>query len=114
MEHLRRRWSLYASGLVLLVGVGSSVLMYRAAESVPQGHTDTDPAYGFDPDYSKQNLRQLELYGGQANVLAYQLRSWWLGLWQGKSAALMVAAISVLVALAILCGAGSCPGPMER
>jgi len=40
------------------------------------------------------------MYGGKANVLASDLRSWFNGLWHGRPLAFTVAAIAILVALA--------------
>jgi hypothetical protein len=38
----------------------------------------------------------LELYGGKANVLADELRRWFIGLWHGKSLALTLACIAII------------------
>ncbi len=51
-------------------------------------------------DDSKQYLRQMEVYGGAANVLASELREWFIGLWSGRSLAFTVAFLSLLVAAA--------------
>ena len=57
------------------------------------------------PDNSKQYLRELELYGGKANVLAYQLRTWFAGLWRGKRLAYLIIFITVVVSsMTILLG----------
>jgi hypothetical protein len=93
------------SGMILVVGLGGALLIYRAAENQSVG--DSDSAGGeelidpLNPEYSKQYLRDLERYGGQANVLAYEARLWWVGLWKGKSLAYMVACIAVLASLAV-------------
>ncbi len=47
---------------------------------------------------SKQYLRQMEVYGGTANVLASELREWFGGLWHGRALAFTVAFLSVLLA----------------
>jgi hypothetical protein len=60
-------------------------------------------------EYSKQYLRALELYGGQANVLAYEIREWFVGLWHGKSLACIIAGIAILAALAVSYGANRLP-----
>lgn len=46
-------------------------------------------------------LRQMEVYGGKANVLAYELREWFAGLWHGRALAFTVAGLSALLALAV-------------
>jgi hypothetical protein len=84
------------SGTILVVGLSSAFLMYRASESQPFGVAGSEAGegglYELNPEYSKQYLRALELYGGQANVLAYEIREWFVGLWHGKSLAYIVAA----------------------
>ena len=50
------------------------------------------------PEDSKQYLRQMEVYGGTANVLASQAREWFAALWRGRTLAFTVAALSVLLA----------------
>ncbi|MGE5715429.1 MAG: hypothetical protein ACM369_02170 [Acidobacteriota bacterium] len=55
---------------------------------------------GFEFENSKKYLRELEVYGGKANVLATQFRHWFDGLWHGRSLAFTVAVISVFLALA--------------
>src|SRR6202035_1077247 len=47
---------------------------------------------------SKVYLRQLELYGGKANVPGVELRQWFDGLWHGRSLAFTVAVLAALVA----------------
>jgi hypothetical protein len=47
---------------------------------------------------TKQYLRQMEMYGGSANVLATEFREWWGGLWHGRELAYTVAVLSVLLA----------------
>lgn len=49
-------------------------------------------------DDSKVYLRQMEVYGGTANVLASELREWFAGLWTGRSLAYTVAFLSLVVA----------------
>ena len=38
----------------------------------------------------------MELYGGKANLLADQVRRWFVGLWHGTTFAFIVACVSVL------------------
>jgi hypothetical protein len=89
-----------ASILILLLGLGSAVLIYQMAEgesgSVLSYDRDDDSSYLLSPGDSKKYLRDLELYGGKANVLATQLRYWFAGLWHGKPLAYIIALLSVL------------------
>ena len=48
------------------------------------------------PEDSKQYLRSMELYGGKANVLADEFRRWFVGLWQGKSLAFIIACTTII------------------
>ncbi len=91
------------SGIILLIGLGSAALIYRAAahtQGSVLGYVEGDGSvYPVMPEDSKQYLREMELYGGKANVLADELRRWFTGLWHGKSLAYTIACISVLLAL---------------
>ncbi|MGA2026437.1 MAG: hypothetical protein ABSH17_05115 [Syntrophobacteraceae bacterium] len=93
------------SGIILLAGLGSSVLIYELAldrSASVLGYEDAGGSvYPILPDDSKQYLRGLELYGGTANVLADELRRWFAGLWHGQSLAFTVAFITVLVSWGI-------------
>ena len=53
------------------------------------------------PNESKAYQRELQRYGGRMAVLFDDLGRWWDGLWRGKSLALTVAFLSVLVSLAL-------------
>ena len=83
---------------VLFAGLGCAGLAYRQAAK-SQGNRAG--VYVPSPDNSKQYLRELELYGGGANVLAYRLRTWFGGLWHGKSLAYMLISITFLIVLMI-------------
>ncbi len=85
-------------GIILLVGLSSASLIYRTAENESPG---SEEARVFDPEYSKSNLRELERYGGEANVLAYEFRLWLAGLWHGKSLAVIVAGAAIVVSFAL-------------
>ena len=57
-------------------------------------------------------MRDLEEYGGKANVIMYEFRVWFVGLWQGKSLAYMVACISIVISLVVY-AAGYFPSGSE-
>lgn len=78
---------------ILLVGFASGILIYFA-NAAPVNTS------GYEPENSKQYLRNMELYGGKANVLAAEFRIWFNGLWHGRSLAFTVAVLAVLLALA--------------
>lgn len=80
---------------ILLAGLAAALLIYFTA---------TPPADlpGDRLENSKQYLRQMEVYGGAANVLASEIRDWFAGLWHGRALAFTVACLSALLAFAIV------------
>jgi len=76
---------------ILLAGLATALLVYFAAAPVRD-------VPGERPEDSKRYLRQMEVYGGQANVLASEIREWFEGLWQGRALAFTVAFLSLLLA----------------
>ncbi len=82
--------------LILIVGFGAAVAIYVIAVYSPTG----PPEYQIEE--SKRYLRDLEMYGGKANVLASDLRQWFASLWHGRRLAYTVAFLTVLLALSVL------------
>ncbi|HEY6323992.1 MAG TPA: hypothetical protein VJA16_20815 [Thermoanaerobaculia bacterium] len=80
------------SAAILIAGLAAAIVIYAHAGPAP------DYPLGSDPEDSKVYLRQLELYGGKANVLGVELRQWFDGLWHGRSLAFTVAVLAALVA----------------
>jgi hypothetical protein len=103
-------WLNIISVVILLVGLGSAVLIYQRAAndstSVLGYQEEGGSVYPVNPQDSKMFLRDLELYGGKANVLAYQLRSWFVGLWHGKPLAFTIACITIVVSYGFFYAAG--------
>jgi len=83
----------FAAVMILIVGLGGSMIIYLNAEPI-----SLHPL-GYDPLTTKKYLREMELYGGKINVLATRAREWFEGLWQGTSLACTVAVLSVSLAL---------------
>ncbi len=81
------------SAVILLVGLCSALLIYLTAEN------DSDNVLDFEN--SKIYLHDMELYGGKANVLAYELRNWFVGLWHGTSLAYTIACITIVISFGI-------------
>ena len=92
------------SVIVLLVGLGTSVSIYRTAEDSSDevlGYEIIDgQAYPVMPEDSKVYLRNLQRYGGKEMVLLDDLRRGFAGLWHGKSLAFTLAFITFLVSFA--------------
>lgn len=98
-------------GIILLVGLSGAFSIYRAAETQSIGASEQGEGapYELNPEYSKRDLRELELYGGGANVLAYEFRNWFVELWRGKSLAYIVAGTAILVSVAMFYAADHLP-----
>ena len=69
---------------ILVIGFASAVVIYFVNAVPPH-----EP--GFEFENSKKYLRELEVYGGKANVLANKFAHWFEGLWHGQSLASTVA-----------------------
>lgn len=80
------------SVIILLVGFGSSALIYLTAVEPPE---DIMVAQF---EMSKAYRHDLELFGGTANVLAVEFTEWLEGLWHGKQLAFTVAGITIVIA----------------
>ena len=89
------------NAIILLVSLGSAILIYRTAENDSNsvlGYEEGDGSvYPVRPEDSKKYLRDLELYGGKANVLADEFRRRVIGLWHGESLAFTVACITIFI-----------------
>ena len=86
------RHSLLAAAMVLLVGFSTALWIYVTAAPEPGDSAAAEVTE------TKQYQRQIELYGGKANVLATELLGWLRSLWRGRRLALTVACLTVLVA----------------
>ncbi len=84
-----------ASKVILIVGIAAGVAIFLRASLAT-----ADPA-GLQLDDTKQYMRQMELYGGKANVMASDLREWLGSLWHGKRLGATVAVLSALAAGAV-------------
>lgn len=83
---------LYILALAILVaGMASAVIIYLVAGEVPENVLISE-----SEDFKKYT-RQLELYGGTANVLAAEFMNWFKSLWHGKSLAYTVAVITIIL-----------------
>ena len=105
------------SAVILLVGLGSAILIYRTAESYSNGVLGYEEVngsvYPIIPEDSKKYLRDLEFYGGKANVLADEFRRGFVGLWHGKSLAFTVGCIAVLISFGVFYAANHLPSRLK-
>jgi hypothetical protein len=94
-----------ASAVVLALGLCGAALIYLFAGDDSAGAIGYEvingTAYPVAPADSKAYQRELERFGGKANVLAAELTRWFAGLLQGRKLAFTVAFLSIVVSLAL-------------
>jgi hypothetical protein len=90
------------AAFILVAGIISAVLIYFIAEDLPDDaltyQTEGGNVSTLSPEDSKRYMREMEQFGGGANVLVYKFGIWFGGLWHGKSLAFTVGIISILLA----------------
>jgi len=102
------RKKLFAAGaLVLVAGLALAGWIYSRSDDGP----DLSGAYQIvivdgvpqpiAANESKAYRRDLQRYGGKMALLFDDIGRWWSGLWHGRSLALTVAFISVIVSFAL-------------
>jgi hypothetical protein len=105
------------SAITLVVGLGSALLIYRTAENNSYGALGYEEGggtvYPIMPEDSKEYLRDLELYGGKANVIMDGLRLGFMGLWHGKSLAFTVACITIFISFGVFYVANHLPSRLK-
>ncbi len=102
-----------ASVVILVAGFGGSAWIYQRAvdssRNVLGYEQEGGSAYPVSPEDSKRFMRDLELYGGKANIFAYELRSWFAGLWHGRSLAVILACLTILASYGCFYAANHLP-----
>jgi hypothetical protein len=101
------------SAILLVLGLGSATLIYQGAGNYADDVLGYEEAsgtpYPIRPEDSKAYLRGLELFGGKANVLADKLRRSLLGLWHGKSLAVIVGLSTIIISFGFFYAANRLP-----
>jgi hypothetical protein len=101
------------SAVILLFGAGSAALIYRAAMNDANSDAGYEVVGGFiypgPSENSKRYIHDLQLYGGNAAVLADGFMRWFTGLWHGKSLACTVACIALFISFMIFVAANNVP-----
>jgi hypothetical protein len=114
IKSMRLRKFLYlSSAVILLVGLSSSIWIYRAA----MNNATSDSSYEFIGGFvypaeggnTKRYVHDLQLYGGNAAVLADEFMRWFNGLWRGESLAYTVGFITAAISLILFLIARSTP-----
>lgn len=77
---------------IVATGLIAALAVHRAALRA------TPAPFDLEPSDSKAYLRQVEMMGGKANLLASQIRLWFTGLWEGTTLAHTLFWITVITA----------------
>ena len=97
----------YASALIVLVaGICAAVSIWLTAGDDPgpaavQIVVVDGKSYPIAPGESKRYVRDLQQFGGKAGVLFDELNRWFAGLWRGRTLALTVGWIAVLLSVGL-------------
>lgn len=114
--NLKKRLNMIAAA-ILLMGLGSAMTIYLTANDASESGYGFEivngTVYSTDPEHSKKYIRNLELYGGKANVMADEFGRWFDGLWQGKSLATTVAWLTVMISFGIFLFANQLPSDLK-
>jgi len=119
IQSIRMRKFLYlSSAVILLVGLSSSVWIYRAAMNNETSDSNYEFIGGFvypaEGGNTKRYVHDLQLYGGNAAVLADEFIRWFNGLWRGESLAYTVGIITIAISLVLFLIARSTNGQARR
>ncbi len=100
-----RTWLYLCSAVILLAGAVSSILIYRAAVNDEAADSSYEVIGGFvypgGGAYNKRYVHDLQVYGGNAAMLADRFTRWFNGLWHGTSLAYTVAVISLVLSFGV-------------
>jgi ABC-type phosphate/phosphonate transport system permease subunit len=99
--------------IILVVGLLSAALIYQRAANDLAGTADYEVMGGTNFENSKLYRHNLEVYGGKFNVIMDDFRRWFLGLWQGKSLAFIIAFTAIITAFAFFYTANYLIQPLE-
>jgi hypothetical protein len=112
ITNLQTRLYLIAA-LILLIGLGSSLMIYLTAEDDSNSVLGYEMAGGYVnpimPEDSKKYMHDMELYGGKVNVVVNEFLRWFVGLWHGRSLAYTAACITIFISCAVFFVANHLP-----
>jgi hypothetical protein len=113
----RRTWLKLISAIILVVGLGSATFIYQRAGNDPYGALGYEAAdgtiYPIMPGDSKIYRHNLEVYGGKFNVIMDDFRRWFVGLWHGKSLAVIIGCTAVIISFGVYYAANYLTQPLE-
>jgi hypothetical protein len=108
-----RKGLYFLSALILLAGAAGAALIYRAAMNDSAGGAGYEVIGGYiypgPSENSKRYIHDLQLYGGNAAVLADGFMRWFGGLWHGTSLAYTVAFIALFLSFVVFVVANNVP-----
>jgi len=84
----------FITGGILGVGWAMALIVYITSSPTVEDYDI------YDMEHSRRYLRQVEMIGGKAGLLANDLREWAEGLFHGRSLAYTIAVVTAIVALA--------------
>jgi hypothetical protein len=83
------------SYVIFSIGIFISAVIFITARP------PAEISFDYNPLKTKVFLRQLELYGGKGNIMAAELREWFVGLWQGRNLSYTIACITVIISVVL-------------
>jgi hypothetical protein len=89
----------FISAIILVVGLGCAALIYQRAGT----------SYPIMPENSKLYIHNLEVYGGKFMVIMDDFRRWFVGLWQGKSLAVIIGCTTIIISFGLFYAANHLP-----
>lgn len=75
---------------ILIAGLAAAAVVFVTAGPTPEN------PLGYDPLDTKLYRRELEVYGGTANVLAAEFMDWFGSLWHGRTLAYTIAVLTLV------------------
>jgi hypothetical protein len=103
--------------IILVVGLSGAALIYHRAANLPGGASGYETADGtilpISPEDSKMYRHNLEVYGGKLNVMMDDFRRWFVGLWQGKPLAVIIACSTLIISYGFFYAANYLTQPLE-
>lgn len=112
-----RRGLYILSALILLAGAAGALLIYRSAVNDASGGAGYEVIGGYiypgPAENSKRYIHDLQLYGGNAAVLADGFMRWFNGLWHGTSLAFTVACIALFLSFVVFVVANNVPSGLQ-
>lgn len=95
------------SAVILVVGLSSAALIYQRA--VKESYGAGEDVQLMMQTQSKLYRHNLEVFGGKMNVMMDDFRTWFAGLWQGKSLAFIIAGTALIISFMIFYAANYLP-----